>query len=49
MVECRVEDLTLVSRTTFYLDYTQCLLPAILCSTTDGGEVQLRLLGSEVQ
>ena len=49
MVECCVEDLTLVSRTTFDLDDTQCLLPAILCSATNGSEVQLRLLSSEVQ
>ena len=33
----------------FDLDDTQCLLPAILCSATNGSEVQLRLLGSEVQ
>ena len=49
MVECRVEDLTLVRRTAFDLDDTQCLLPAILCSATNGCEVQLRLLRSEVQ
>ena len=49
MIECRVEDLTLVRRTTFDLDDTQCLLPAILCSATNGSEVQLGLLSSEVQ
>ena len=49
MIECRVEDLTLVRRTTFDLDDAQCLLPAILCSATNGSKVQLRLLGSEVQ
>ena len=35
--------------TTFDLDDMQCLLPAILCSATNGCEVQLRLLGREVQ
>ena len=49
MIECRVEDLTLVSRTTFDLDDAQCLLPVILCSATNSSKVQLRLLGSEVQ
>ena len=49
MIECRVEDLTLVRRTAFDLDDTQCLLPAILCCTTNSSEVQLRLLRSEVQ
>ena len=49
MVECCVENLTLVSRTTFDLDDTQSLLPAIFCSATNGSEVQLRLLSSKVQ
>ena len=49
MVECCVEDLTLVSRTTFDLDDTQCLLPAIFCSATNGSEVQLGLLSRKVQ
>ena len=49
VVECRVEDRTLVCRTAFDLDDTQCLLPAILCCTTNSSKVQLRLLGSEVQ
>ena len=49
VVECRVEDGTLVVCTALYLDDTQCPLPAILCSMTNGGKVKRRLLGSEVQ
>ena len=49
VVERRIEDGTLIGCTALYLDDTQCLLPAILCGTTDGGEVKCRLLGSEVQ
>ena len=49
VVECRVEDGTLVGGTALYLDDTECPLPAVLRSTTNGGKVKGRLLGSEVE
>ena len=49
VIERRVEDGTLVGRSTFDFYDTQSLLPAILCRAADGGEVQRGLLCREVQ